>query len=1168
MINITGITDKHITSLGVADAKIIGNNFSIYHPFHVVPNSFHIPVDAILGKDFFKTYECIIDYNDKTLSFWLGDHKISIPIETGPQVDTIVVPARSEVIRQFKLKNYDKPKLVESQEILKGVFIARTIIDSDQPLLKILNTTNEVKTIKNNRLLTEDLSNYNVYSMNSVKNTLERKNILSKILKKNSPKHSYEKLLPLCEEFADIFALEQDEMTINNFYMQKLRISDDTPVYIKNYRLPHSQKQEIHRQVDELLKQQFIEPSTSNYNSPIIIVPKPELNGQKRWRMCLDYRQVNKKIIADRFPLPRIDDILDSLGRAKYFSVIDLFQGFHQIPLHPDSRDITSFSTDKGFYRWKVLPFGLNICPNSFSRMMSIAFAGISTEQAFLYLDDIIVIGHNEEHHLSNLRTVFEIMRNRNLKINPYKCQFYKPEVTFLGHLCTSEGILPDKSKENVIRNFPVPQDKDAARRFVAFANYYRRFIPNFSLIAKPINNLTKKDTPFEWTDECQHAFDSIKNKLIKPPILCYPNFNKEFIVTVDASKDGCGAVLSQQYGDKDLPIQYASKTFSRADKNKSTPIQECLAIYFALTQFRPYIYGKRFLVRTDHKSLIYLFSHKNPSPKLTRIRLEMEDYDFIIEHIKGRDNVAADALSRISIDDLKDLYGGTASVLPVQTRSMTQKMNKVISHEQETPDYDYSDENDNIELRVIENLTPTFIKSIPRIVSIRTSSEKDSLYFNTDLTIYKNHKKLFNIFFTNMRANDKLSYETILSRLEKSAIHYNINELQWSTNDVAHNFGSITIFKETCQNILKKIKILLINEPIIITHEEDKLKLMTDYHNNYLFGGHSGQKRLYAKLRNKFYWKNMTRDIAKFVRNCDKCQFSKVKIKNKEGLMLTPTPQKPFDVVIIDTIGPLPTSVNGNRCAVTMMCDLTKYLIIVPIPDKSATTIAKAIFEHFILIYGLLKEIRTDLGTEYINSILSELCKLLQITHNTSTAYHPQSVGTIERNHRVFNEYIRSYISENISDWETYSKYFAFCYNITNNSSLDHKYTPYELVFNKTPLFPHEFLSGNIDPIYNIDNYVYEARYRIQHAHIHAKQLIEKMKQRNKLYYDKTSKPLDIKINDKVIINNEPYDKHKPIYKGPYIVKEIKDLNLVLFDGLTNKSKLIHKDKVHKYNN
>ena len=190
---------------------------------------------------------------------------------------------------------------------------------------------------------------------------------------------------------------------------------------------------------------------------------------------CVDYRAVNRKLLADKFPLPRIDNILDHLGRAKHFSVIDLFSGFHQIPLHLDLRDITAFSTNKGSFRWKVLPFGLNVADNSFSRMMSIAFSGLALNKAFLYVDDIIIIGCR--HHLKNLRDVFSILRKCNLKVNPYKYKFFRPDVTFLGHKCTANGLLPDDTKVYVVKNYPIP----AVRRFVASANYYRRFIVNFA---------------------------------------------------------------------------------------------------------------------------------------------------------------------------------------------------------------------------------------------------------------------------------------------------------------------------------------------------------------------------------------------------------------------------------------------------------------------------------------------------------------------------------------------------------------------------------------------------------------------------------------------------------------------------------------------------------------
>lgn len=247
-------------------------------------------------------------------------------------------------------------------------------------------------------------------------------------------------------------------------------------------------------------------------------------------------------------------------------------------------------------------------------------------------------------------------------------------------------------------------------------------------------------------------------------------------------------------------------------------------------------------------------------------------------------------------------------------------------------------------------------------------------------------------------------------------------------------------------------------------------------------------------------------------------------------------------------------------------MCDLTKYLVVTPIPNKEAKTVARAIFEHFILIYGPMRQIVTDMGTEYKNELMSELCKLLKITHNTSTAYRHQTVGTIERNHRVFNEYVRAYISECLEYWEDYIKYFAFSYNISNNGSLNHKYTPYELVFSKKPGLPSQLLDNGIEPIYNVENFVKEAKYRLQTAHGQARKLIEKSKLRNKEYFDRTIKPLRIEINDAVMIKTEPYNKHKPIYSGPYTVKDVADPNVIVLDPISHETMKIHKNRLRNY--
>lgn len=420
IITLNGITSQKIKTLGYISTHLYFGNVGVSQTLHVVPDSINIPSDGLLGRDFLKNYKCVINYENSTLSFQLNNFFLEIDILQSPNGNSFVLPARCETYRTLKFNiNSENPQLVDSQNIADGVFVARTIVDKDNSLVRILNTTDKTQIINLNEIKMQSLDDYFVYSFEKVENNPERTRKLTKILENEIPAHAKQTLLPLCIEYADVFALEGDPLSVNNFYEQRLRLIDNSPVYIKNYRNMHSQRDEINRQVKQLLDNDVIEPSESNFNSPLLLVPKKSLDNTESWRLCVDFRSVNKKLIADKFPLPRIDDIFDNLGQAKFFSVIDLFSGFWQVPLHPDSRDVTSFSTDSGAFRWKVLPFGLNVAPNSFARMMQIAFSGLEPNQAFLYMDDIIVIGRTERQHISNIRKVFNVLRRRNLKINP-----------------------------------------------------------------------------------------------------------------------------------------------------------------------------------------------------------------------------------------------------------------------------------------------------------------------------------------------------------------------------------------------------------------------------------------------------------------------------------------------------------------------------------------------------------------------------------------------------------------------------------------------------------------------------------------------------------------------------------------------------------------------------
>lgn len=1075
------------------------------------------------------------------------------------QSDTITIPPRCEIIHTINLATTEDV-IFDNIEIQPNVFIASSIANQNAPFVRLLNLSNFTQVVSPN-FTYKLLKDYNVFQA-SAPTSINRSEQLNAIIKDTLLPNTPNELINLCQQYNDIFQLPDDPMSTNNFYSQHLRIRDPDPIYIKNYRLPHTQLTEIQTQVDNLLKNDAIEPSTSPYNSPMILVPKKSTDGNRKYRLCIDYRKLNDKLIPDKFPLPRIDEILDCLGRAKYFSVIDLAQGFHQIPINPDSRDYTSFSTPTGAYRWKVLPFGLNISPNSFSRMMSIAFSGLIPSTCFLYIDDIIVIGKSISHHLTNLEKVFNACRKFNLKLNPSKCQFFRHEVTYLGHRCTNLGILPDNAKLDSVSNYPTPTTKDEVKRFVAFSNYYRKFIPHFSTIAKPLNYLTKKSTPFIWSKQCEKSFSKLKHALINPPILAYPDFSQPFLLTVDASKNGCGAVLSQNFEGNDLPISYASKAYSPAESRKAPIELELIAINWAIKHYSPYLWGTKFFLQSDHKPLIYLYSLKNPTSRLTRLRLELEEYDFIITHIKGKDNVIADALSRISFNDIKKLALELNPNILVITRSMTRK-NLINTNKNDAQPIITNDLIPN-DIKIYETLNSNNLKNVPTLMCQNsTCSRSGQKYINFRLLTKRGSKPLIN--FNCKTSNASSLLEESLAKLNLEAGQLNIKTIQILKNNILFKYKSMQEFKETGNRILTNITIVIKDAPILIHDTNIKLAILKQNHEDPLLGGHSGRNKLFAKIRAKFYWKGLARDISKYVKDCHFCQTNKPKNSHIEPLEITTTSTITADRIIVDTIGPLEKSLNNNSYALTIICDLSKFLITIPIPNKESVTIAKALFENYILTFGTPKSILSDRGTEYVNKILLELTQIMNINHSTSTSYRHQTLGAIERTHRTLNEYLRTYLVSQ-PDWETNMKYFTFCYNISPHSTFKNKYTPFELMFGRQPNNLKILNNAIIDPLYNHDNYALEFKHRLQTAFKNANQLIIEAKNRNKQIFDKNCNPSNIKIGDKIVTIREQRTKLDPLYNGPFQVIKILHPNIEILDINTGKTKIIHKNNCRKY--
>ena len=549
---------------------------------------------------------------------------------------------------------------------------------TNSSLLSAQGTTKDTGNIPTDTLPTDLTPNSSISNSNPMGNPKSSvENRLDQILNLLRLNHlnSEEKLnvQQLVESHQDRFHLPNEYLEKTLITSHRILTKDEVPIHTKQYRFPPIHKSEIDKQVSDLVNGGIVIPSGSPYNSPVWIVPKKaDSQGNRRWRMVIDYRNLNEKTIGDAYPLPNICDILDQLGGAKYFSVLDLASGFHQIPMHPSDAHKTAFSTPHGHFEFDRMPFGLKNAPATFQRLMDQTLCGLQGVELFVYMDDIVIYASSLREHDIKISKLMDRLRKANLKLQPDKCEFLRREVAYLGHLIGEDGVKPNPEKISAIQNFPTPRNAKNIKQFLGLAGYYRRFIPNFSGTASPLSNLLKKGTPFCWSRECQKSFETLKEALCHQPILQYPDFSRPFVLTTDASKYAIGGLLSQGPIGQDLPIAYASRVLNAAERNYSTIEKELLAITYCVQHFRSYLYGHKFTLVTDHQPLTWLARVKDPTSRLMRWRLKLEEYDYNIVYKKGSLNRNADALSRnppsyVTIEEVDDDDEGKGNEQPPQ---------------------------------------------------------------------------------------------------------------------------------------------------------------------------------------------------------------------------------------------------------------------------------------------------------------------------------------------------------------------------------------------------------------------------------------------------------------------------------------------------------------------
>ena len=446
--------------------------------------------------------------------------------------------------------------------------------------------------------------------------------------------------IPIVKEFPDVFPEELPGLPP----IREIEVSIETlpgvnPIAQSPYRMAPIELAELKIQLQELLDKGFIRPSNSPWGAPVLFVKKKD----GTFRLCIDYRQLNKVTVKNKYPLPRIDDLFDQLKGARVFSKIDLRSGYHQLRIREHDIQKTAFRTRYGHYEFLVMPFGLTNAPAVFMDLMNRVFRFYLDKCVVVFIDDILVYSSSYLEHEKHLRKVLEILRENKLYAKLDKCEFWLKEVIFLGHVISAGGICVDPGKVEAVLKWEKPTNVTEIRSFLGLAGYYRRFIEGFSTIASPLTKLTRKEVRFNWSKECEESFQELKRRLTSAPVLALPSGTEGFIVYSDASSRGLGCVL-MQHG---KVIAYASRQLKPHEVNYPVHDLELAAVVFPLRVWRHYLYGTQVQIFTDHKSLKYLMSQKELNMRQRRWVELIKDYDCIIDYHPGKANVVADALSR-----------------------------------------------------------------------------------------------------------------------------------------------------------------------------------------------------------------------------------------------------------------------------------------------------------------------------------------------------------------------------------------------------------------------------------------------------------------------------------------------------------------------------------------
>ena len=950
------------------------------------------------------------------------------------------------------------------------------------------------------------------------------------------------KLANLLGEFATIFSKSDTDLGHFKAVYHRIITRNNDPIKARMRRTPIHFEAEEEANLKKMLDAGVITESCSEYAHPVCLVRKKD--GSVRW--CIDTRVLNSYTVKDRFPLPKIEQCLDTLCGNRYFSTLDLASGYWQIEIAPEDQKKTAFITKYGLFEHKMMCFGLCNGPATFQRAMQFVLSGLLWDKALCYLDDVISLGSDFESAIANLREIFGRFREHNLKMKPKKCVLFQEQVEYLGRLVSYEGVTVRPEHVQVIRDWPLPTTKQELQSFLGFANYHREYIKDYSVVVEVLQQLVNnsKSGPIQLAQCHLDAIENIREKLCNAPIFPYPNPEYTFILDCDASSIAIGCELLQIVDGKERVIAFGSYSLTPAQRRYCTTRKELLAVIRFTRQFRHYFLGRNFIVRTDHNSLTWLMSFKNIEGQLARWMEELSQFDMSIVHRAGELHANADALSRIP-DELEycpNYQSGVAlSKLPCYSaenpcKFCTRAEDKW-SHFDEDVDY----------------VVPLSVRKVPVTPDIPNGSPNFWFpgYDQGEIRREQMDDPELSVIIGWLESKAEPTQGDI--SLQSPAVkHY------WLMRDQLVFKDGVMFYRwEDC---LESRFLLVVPDSL----QAEVLHMNHDSRDS----GHLGQRNTYLRIKKSFYWFRMNSSVYHYVKTCAKCNTNKKPRRQRRAELGQYHVGAPMDRVMIDILGPLSKTPHGNTVILMLIDQFTKWIECFPLPDQSAELVAKTIVDEFFTRMGTPLEIHSDKGSNFVSNLFSTLCVLLQITKTRTTSYRPCSNGQIERMNRQVLQMIRCLRDKNIRDWDSYLPHIAGAIRATVSRSTG--FTPNKLMLGREVYKSADLLFGT-DKANRVSKtppvYVVHLEKVMKTSHKIARENLRSSVSYNKRDYDQRLYQTSYNTGDLVYVldpSNKPgvSAKLQPIFRGPYLI--IKVYSPVLYLVQDKKRKFVaHHDRL-----